>query len=40
MSRTRKIVFLAILAALASVLSIVDRYVSGAIFSFIPVKLV
>jgi len=36
MSRTRKIVFLAILAALASVLSIVDRYVSGAIFSFIP----
>ncbi len=36
MTRTRKIIFLAILASLASVLSIVDRYISGFIFSTIP----
>ena len=36
MSKTKKIVFLAILAALASVLSIADRYLSGAIFPTIP----
>jgi len=36
MSRTRKLVHLAILAALASVLSIADRYLSGAIFASIP----
>lgn len=36
MSRTKKIIHLAILAAIASVFSIVDRYVSGLIFPLIP----
>lgn len=36
MSRTKKIIHLAILAAIASVFSVVDRYVSGLIFPLIP----
>ena len=36
MSRTKKIIHLAILAAVASIFSIVDRYVSGLIFPLIP----
>ena len=36
MSRTQKIIHLAILATLASIFSIVDRYVSGLIFPLIP----
>ena len=36
MSRTKKIIHLAILAAIASIFSVVDRYVSGLIFPLIP----